>query len=87
MRRRALRAALQSQTGRTRGVTGVRVRVRPRRGRAGGTVRVAATRTPRAERGPIVATLRERLDGLASAFGLRTKVTTAVGRSRRARTE
>jgi len=87
IRRRALRQALQSRTGRVRGVTGVRVRLRPRRRRVGGTVRVSATRTPRGDRKAIAAAYEERLAPVVDAFGLRTRIRTSVGSSRRARTE
>jgi hypothetical protein len=87
IRRRALRAALASRVGRVRGVTGVHVRLRPRRRRPGGTVRVRATRTPRGDRAAIRATVDERLAPVAGPFALRTKVEAPVGRSRRARTE
>ncbi|WP_051471190.1 hypothetical protein [Patulibacter minatonensis] len=87
IRRRALRGALQSLTGRVLGTTGAKVRLRPRRRRAGGRLVVQVTRTPRADPDAIRATLDERLGPLAGAFALRTKVRTAVGRSRRARTE
>jgi hypothetical protein len=87
IRRRALRSALQSLTGRVLGTTAAKVRVRPRRHRAGGRLDVQVTRTPRADPDAIRATLDERLGPLAGAFALRTKVRSAVGRSRRARTE
>lgn len=87
IRRRALRNALASRTGRVRGVTSDRVRLKPRRRRTGGTVRVLATRTPRGDRQAIAATYDERLKPVAQAFGLRTKVQSRVGSSRRARTE
>ena len=87
IRRRALRAALVSRTGRVRGVTGVKVRLRPRRRKVGGTVRIRATRTPRGDAKAIAATYTERVAPLADAFGLRTKVTSSEGSSRSARTE
>lgn len=87
IRRRALRQALQSRTGRVRGVTGVRVRLRPRRRKVGGTVRVLATRTPRGDGKAIAAAYEERLAPVVDAFGLRTRIRTSVGSSRRARTE
>jgi hypothetical protein len=87
IRRRALRNALQSRTGRVRGVTGATVRLKPRRRRVGGTVRVRATRTPRGDAKAIAAVYDERLAPVADAFGLRTRVSSTVGSSRRARTE
>ncbi|MDO9407982.1 DUF6286 domain-containing protein [Patulibacter sp.] len=87
IRRRALRGALQSRTGRVRGVTGVSVRLKPRRRKVGGTVRVRATRTPRGDAKAIDATYTERMAPISDAFGLRTKVQSSVGSSRRARTE
>jgi hypothetical protein len=87
IRRRALRNALQSRTGRVRGVTGAKLRLKPRRRKVGGTVRVNATRTPRGDRQAIAATYDERLKPIADAFGLTTKIQSSVGSSRRARTE
>lgn len=87
IRRRALRNALQSRTGRVRGVTGARLRLKPRRRKIGGTVRISATRTPRGDEAVIEATYDERLRPVADAFGLRTKIRSSVGSSRRARTE
>lgn len=87
IRRRALRAALSSRVGRVRGVTGSRVRLKPRRRRVGGTVRVRATRTPRADAAAVRGGLEERLAPVTGAFGLRTKISSSVGSSRRERTE
>lgn len=87
IRRRALRSALQATVGRVLGVTATKVRLRPRRRRGGGRIVVRVTRTPRADAGAIDSALTERLGPLSGAFSLRTKVRTAVGRNRRARTE
>lgn len=87
IRRRALRGALQSRTGRVRGVTSAKVRLKPRRRGVGGTVRVLATRTPRGDKAAIASTYDERVRPIAQAFGLRTRIRSSVGSSRKARTE
>jgi hypothetical protein len=87
IRRRALKNALQSRVGRVRGVTAVRLRLRPRRRKVGGTVRVSATRTPRGDGDAIATAYRERLAPITDAFGLRAKIASSVGSSRKARTE
>lgn len=86
VRRRALRGAIASLAGSARGTTGTRVRLRTRRLRSGGRLRVTATRSPRAQADPIRQALDERVAPLAAAFSLRTKITARVGRSRKSRT-
>jgi hypothetical protein len=86
VRRRALRGAAASLAGTARGTTATKVRLRTRRLRSGGRLRVTATRSPRAEARPIKQTLSERIDPLANAFSLRSSVSSRVGKSRKSRT-
>ncbi|MDO9356451.1 MAG: hypothetical protein Q7T55_22325, partial [Solirubrobacteraceae bacterium] len=86
VRRRALRSAAASLAGTARGTTTTKVRLRTRRLRSGGRLRVTAMRSPRAEARPIKQTLSERIDPLAKAFSLRSSVTSRVGKSRKSRT-
>lgn len=85
VRRRALRSAAASLAGDVRGTTDTKVRLRTRRLRSGGRLRIAATRSPRAEAAPITHTLKERIAPIADAFALRTKVSARVGKSRKSR--
>lgn len=86
IRRRALRSAAASLAGTARGTTSTKVRLRTRRLRSGGRLRVTATRSPRAEARPIKQTLSERIEPLAKAFSLRSSVSSRVGKSRKSRT-
>lgn len=86
IRRRALRSAGVSLAGTARGTTSTSVRLRARRVRRGGRLKIVATRSPNADAAPIRNTLTERVAPLAAAFGLRTAVRTRVGRSRKSRT-
>lgn len=83
--RRALRNAASSLAGAPRGTTDTKVRLKTRRLRSGGRLRVTATRSPRAQAAPIKQALGERVGPLATAFSLSTKITTRVGKSRKSR--
>ena len=72
-RRRPLAQVATTLVERVRGVTKVRVRVRPLR-RTGGRLSVKASRTRRADPGQVQAAVREALGGLTEPFKLRARV-------------
>jgi hypothetical protein len=84
-RRRALRGAAAARARRVGGLTGLRVRVGPRRLRRRPTVRVTLRHDGSGRAQAPVAAVRAALDDVASAFGLRVRVRArrARGRSRR----
>ncbi|MBJ7471377.1 MAG: hypothetical protein JHD16_08735 [Solirubrobacteraceae bacterium] len=85
IRRRALQGAAASLAGSVRDTTGAKVRVRTRRLRGGGRLRVRATQTPRGESSQITHTLAERVRPLATAFSLRLRVRSRTGTTRKSR--
>lgn len=85
IRRRALRTAASTLAGRPAGTTSTKVRLRTRRLRRGGRLRVEASRSPNVPSAPVKQSLSERIAPLASAFALRAKTTSRVGKSRKRR--
>jgi hypothetical protein len=72
-RRRPLAQAATALVEQVRGVTGVRVRVRPRR-RQGGRLAVRATRSGREDASQIQGAVREQLTPLTEPFGLKARI-------------
>jgi hypothetical protein len=75
-RRRPLAQAAQALTEQVRGVTEVRARVRPRR-RAGGRLRLRASRTPPADAGQLRSAISDQLRQLTDPFHLKARVQVA----------
>jgi hypothetical protein len=75
-RRRPLAQAAQTLVEQVRGVTDARARVRPRR-RAGGRLRVRASRTKAADPGQVRSAVDDQLRELTDPFTLTTRVEVA----------
>jgi hypothetical protein len=75
-RRRPLAQAAQALTEQVRGVTEVRARVRPRR-RAGGRLRLRASRTPSTDSGQLRSAIADQLRQLTDPFQLKARVEVA----------
>jgi hypothetical protein len=72
-RRRPLAQAATALVEQVRGVTGARVRVRPRR-RQGGRLAVRATRSGREDASQVQGAVREQLTPLTEPFGLKARI-------------
>lgn len=84
VRRRALRQAVGHLAEDAPGVSDAKVRLRLRRLRHGGRVRVRAGRVARGDGAAVKAAVRERVQPVATALGLHARVRDAVADSRKA---
>lgn len=81
-RRRALARAAGALVDQVRGVSGSRVRVRPRRGRVGGRLNVVVRRAASVDEKAIKPPVEEALHALTEPFKLSERVKVRVGRDR-----
>lgn len=84
VRRRAIRQAVGHLAGGVNGVADARVRVRARRLRSGGRLRIRAARVARADASTVVPAVGARVRPVADALGLRTRVRGRAASSRKA---